>query len=186
MSTEIVVNPTPNPSAQKFILKSFVKNGDRVSFADPKEGENIPLVLRLFEISGVGNIHFFQNVITITILFFTSWEEIEDTIIETIDAHLAYHDPDFQKIDPEIERRKSLSPELLKIEEIMDATVREALQADGGDMECVSLIDNILLIRYQGACGTCPASEAGTLNAIKSILRDEYDPEIDVFVVPAD
>jgi len=186
MSIDIEVEPTPNPYALKFILKSFVKNGDKVSFAEPEEGEDVPLVQKLFDISGVDNLYFFQNVITVTIKFFASWDELEDKVLEVIDANLPFHDPDFQKKDPEIERRMALSPEVQKIEEILDVTVRPALQADGGDIQCLELMNKNLLVKFQGACGSCPSSEAGTLNAIKSILRDEYDPEIDVFVVPED
>ncbi|MEC7182301.1 MAG: NifU family protein [Bdellovibrionota bacterium] len=52
-------------------------------------------------------------------------------------------------------------------------------------MECLSFEDNILVIKYQGACGTCPSSTTGTLEAIKGILRDEMNnPEIDVYIAP--
>jgi Fe-S cluster biogenesis protein NfuA len=55
---------------------------------------------------------------------------------------------------------------------------------DGGDLQTLNYEDHILLVRYVGACGTCPSSTTGTLDAIKHILRDEYDPEIDVYIAP--
>jgi Fe-S cluster biogenesis protein NfuA len=39
---------------------------------------------------------------------------------------------------------------------------------------------NILTIRYQGACGGCPSSMMGTLQAIESILRTEFNPYLEV------
>ena len=48
----------------------------------------------------------------------------------------------------------------------------------------MSYEDHVLVVKYQGACGTCPSSATGTLEAIKGILRDEYDPEIEVYIAP--
>jgi len=39
------------------------------------------------------------------------------------------------------------------------------------------------MIRYQGACSTCPAGMTGTLMAIEGILKKEVDPEIVVITV---
>ena len=38
----------------------------------------------------------------------------------------------------------------------------------------------VILVSYQGACGSCPSSTAGTLKAVEGILRDEFNPEITV------
>ena len=48
----------------------------------------------------------------------------------------------------------------------------------------LSISNKVLMVKYQGACGTCPSASTGTLEAIKSILRDEYDPELDVYIAP--
>ena len=61
----------------------------------------------------------------------------------------------------------------IQIEEILDRTIRPGLQADGGDIDVVSFADNELRILYQGACGGCPSSMMGTLDAIQGILREE-------------
>ena len=94
------------------------------------------------------------------------------------------HNPHFVDYDPEKERRKHLGPELLKIEEILDKRIRPGLQGDGGDLAVVSFADNVLIVRYQGACGTCPSSTTGTLEAIRAILQDEHNPEIEVYIAP--
>ena len=70
-----------------------------------------------------------------------------------------------------------------RIEEILDKTVRPYLQGDGGDLDVVDYTDNIVLVNYVGACGTCPSSLAGTLTAIESTLRAEINPNIRVVSV---
>lgn len=180
----VFVQPTPNPNALKFICSTQVKSAGSSTYKTPMEcGEN-EFAVNIFTIRGVDQIHLFENVVTITKFNYEGWDELEPKVIETIEHWLPKHNPNYEEFDPEEERRKQLSPELLKIEEILDKTIRPGLQADGGDVQTVSLEDNILLIRYAGACGTCPSSTTGTLEAIKHILRDEYNPEIDVYIAP--
>jgi Fe-S cluster biogenesis protein NfuA len=184
MSIQVHIQPTPNPNALKYILPMPVKNSGSSTYRTPMEcGEN-ELAVNLFTIRGIDQIHFFQNVITITKFNYEAWEEIEPKIIETINEFFPKHDPDYHESDPEAERREKLSPELKEIENILDRTIRPGLQADGGDVQTLSYEDNILLIKYAGACGTCPSSTTGTLEAMKAILRDEYNPDIDVYIQP--
>lgn len=184
MSVEIVVQPTPNPNALKFIVNTIVKANGKASFKSPIQCEKVPLAKSLFDLRGVDQIHFFQNVITVSKFSFEPWDQLEDKVIETINENIDDHNPEFDQYDPEAARRKNLPPELLKIEEILDQKIRPGLQGDGGDLQCVSFQDNILIIKYQGACGTCPSSTMGTLEAIRGILRDEYNPEIEVYTAP--
>lgn len=181
---KIFVEPTPNPNALKFICDKSVRNEGKVSFKDPSECSEVPLANDLFLLRGVDQIHLFQNVITISKFSFEPWDELEQKIVSTIEKHLPMHNPDFSIHNPEFERRMNLSPELKAIEEILDKRIRPGLQGDGGDLICLSFENNTLVIKYQGACGTCPSSTMGTLEAIRSILKDEYSPEIEVYIAP--
>ena len=181
----IEVEPTPNPNALKFICEQMVRAEGKVSFKDPTECYDIPLARALFEIRGVDQIHFFQNVVTISKFSFEPWDELEPKVLKTLEEKLSNHDPNFAMFDPEAERRKNLTPELTQIEAILDKRIRPGLQGDGGDLICLSYDDNVLLIKYQGACGTCPSSTAGTLEAIRQILKDEYSPDIEVYIAPS-
>ena len=182
--SEIFIQPTPNPNALKFILDKPVKLEGNSTYRSPMEcGEN-KLALEIFSIRGIDQVHFFDCSVTITKFSFEDWENVEQDIMKTIGAHIGQHDPDYHDPDPEADRRKALSPELQEIESILDRTIRPGLQGDGGDVQALSLEDNILLVKYQGACGTCPSSTTGTLMAIKGILQDEYHPEIDVYIAP--
>lgn len=180
----VSIQPTPNPNALKFILDQSVKDTGSSTYRTPMECGDNELAVNLFTVRGVDQLHFFENVITITKFNYENWDDIEEKIIDTIKTFIPSHNSSYEEYDPEIERRKNLSPELLKIEEILDKTIRPGLQGDGGDVKTLSLEDNVLLIKYQGACGTCPSSATGTLEAIKAILRDEYHPEIDVYIAP--
>jgi len=75
-----------------------------------------------------------------------------------------------------------MSENLKKIDEILNNTIRPAMQADGGDLELIEYNEEtkVLTIKYQGACGSCPMSTMGTLMAIKEILTEQFDPAIDV------
>jgi Fe-S cluster biogenesis protein NfuA len=181
---EITIQPTPNPNALKFILDKDVKTDGKVSFKTPQDCKDIPLAAALFDLRGVDQIHFFQNVITVSKFSFEDWDNLEPAVQTCIESFLEDHDPQFKTIDPEADRRANLSPELRQIEEILDKKIRPGLQGDGGDLAVKEFKDNVLIVKYQGACGTCPSSTTGTLEAIRSILRDDFNPQVEVYLAP--
>jgi len=183
-NVSIQIQPTPNPNALKFILDKTVKQEGNSSYRSPLECAENPLAAALFTIRGIDQLHFFDNVITVSKFGYEEWEAIEPLVAECIESKISEHNADYFDPDPEAERRRNLSPELSNIETILDQTIRPGLQGDGGDIQTISYEDNVLIVKYQGACGTCPSSTTGTLEAIKGILREEYNPDIDVYIAP--
>jgi Fe-S cluster biogenesis protein NfuA len=52
--------------------------------------------------------------------------------------------------------------------------VRPSLQADGGDVEFVSMSDSgVVSVRLTGACGGCPMAQMTLKNGIENYLRKE-------------
>ncbi|HBJ59826.1 MAG TPA: hypothetical protein DD637_04485 [Verrucomicrobia bacterium] len=57
--------------------------------------------------------------------------------------------------------------------------MRIALQADGGDLELVSIDGKVVRLKLVGHCGTCPYAMMTLKQGIEAGLR-EIDPEITV------
>jgi len=131
---EITIQPTPNPNALKFILSQDVMNEGKISFKSPQDCREIPLAASLFDLRGVDQIHFFQNVITISKFSFEDWNSLEPAVQTCIESFIEDHNPNIKVIDPESERRANLTPEMQRIEDILDKRIRPGLQADGGDL----------------------------------------------------
>ena len=55
--------------------------------------------------------------------------------------------------------------------------IRPALQADGGDVEFVDVVDGIVKVRLTGACGGCPMSQMTLKMGIERHLKKEV-PEV--------
>lgn len=176
----IRVQATPNPCAWKFILDRPVLDEGKATYSTIMEADHNPLAKSLFEIPGVRQVHYFQNVITITHAFDVESDTIKADVCAIIQTRMVVHDSKQTKIDEKKMARQNLSPELQKIEEILDRTVRPGLQGDGGDIEVIKLDGHKLYVTYEGACGTCPSSTSGTLMAIEGLLKDEYHPEMEV------
>lgn len=69
--------------------------------------------------------------------------------------------------------------------DIMEEAIREKLeelrgmlQADGGDLEVVSITGKTVFLRLRGACGACPHAQMTLKDGIERILRETVDPEI--------
>ena len=58
--------------------------------------------------------------------------------------------------------------------------LRGFLQADGGDMEIISIEGKVVTLKLRGACGSCPHAQMTLKDGIERILRKEIDPEITV------
>lgn len=60
-----------------------------------------------------------------------------------------------------------------KLEEL-----RGFLQADGGDMEVVSITGTDIKLKLQGACGCCPHATMTIKQGIERILKEQIDEKI--------
>ena len=63
-----------------------------------------------------------------------------------------------------------------QVKEVLDK-IRPALQADGGDVELVDIVDGIVKVRLKGACAGCPMSQMTLKNGIEKFLQREI-PEV--------
>lgn len=179
MNIEIEIETTPNPKALKFVLNHPVKTEGKISFQKPEECQQ-QMERDLFALPGVTQVHYFENVITISQDGDHDWGDLAANVKIVIETRLAIHDPKLVVETTSTKNRENLSPELKAIEEILDRTIRPGLQGDGGDLEVISLENLVLTVNFQGACGSCPSSTMGTLYAIEGILQQEYDPGLKV------
>ena len=67
----------------------------------------------------------------------------------------------------------------------MEETIREKLegmrgflQADGGDMDVVSVEGTNVKLRLKGACGGCPHATVTIKQGIERLLREQVDENI--------
>ena len=166
---------TPNPLAVKLVVNFPIKSIGKADFKTQEEIKDQPLFFNLFNISGVHQIHVFENQVSLNHEGKISFEELEKQATEIIKKWGPKHNPNFTR--PEEKQKKKDHSQLTEthrqVEEVLDRAVRPGLQADGGDLEVVSVQDNKVEIAYQGACGGCPSSYMDTLFAIENILRYE-------------
>ncbi len=55
--------------------------------------------------------------------------------------------------------------------------IRPMLQADGGDVELIDVVDGIVKVRLQGACAGCPMSQMTLKNGIEQQIKADV-PEV--------
>ena len=190
MDIQLMIQSTPNPNALKFVLNRPVKTEGNFTYKKDSDYKTNPLAQAIFSISpAIKEVYFFDNYITVTQDGSVEWDDLEGKIRTTILEGMKTHDPSF--VTPE-SKEKALegvaaksSPEITKINQILDQTVRPALQMDGGDIKVVDYADNRVKVFYQGACGSCPSSTMGTLQAIENILKDQFNPDVSVELADA-
>lgn len=70
-----------------------------------------------------------------------------------------------------------------KVEEVLKK-IRPTLQADGGDIELVSIEDDgVIKVRLTGACGSCPMSTMTLKMGVEKQLKQEIPDVKEVVAV---
>ncbi len=176
---------TPNPNAVKFVLKEPVAIGFPKSFPNAETAEHDELAKALFAVGHVTSVFMQDTFLTVSKTEDKGWPEMLPLLAAPIRAAAGAGGASsapvaprvFSKIDDEND------PLLKDIRMVLESGILPALAADGGGLELVGRHEKQVMIRYMGACGSCPASLTGTLMAIEGMLQKEVDPEIVVISV---
>jgi len=188
----VATEPTPNPAALKFNLNTKAIATSMRSFNNEIEAEGDPFAETMFSFGVVSALLIQDRFVSVTLDSAEEWELLIDPVIQTIEESLVYYD------NPEEagEKKKTILDEVdlekfetfsdpIKMEVIdayMDENIRPLLAADGGNVLVEDFENNVLRIRYQGACGSCSKAESGTLVAIQSILQKNLSSDISVLI----
>ena len=188
----VATEPTPNPAALKFNLNTKAIAQGMRSFNNDIEAEGDPFAETMFSFGVVSALLIQDRFVSVTLVNAEEWELLIDPVIQTIEESLVYYD----NAKDAGEKKKTILDEVdLKefdtfsdpvkaevIDAYMDENIRPLLAADGGNVLVEEFEDNVLRIRYQGACGSCSKAESGTLVAIQSILQKNLSPDLTVFI----
>ena len=70
-----------------------------------------------------------------------------------------------------------------KVKKVLEE-IRPNLQADGGDIELVSVEDGIVKVRLKGACAGCPMSQMTLTFGVEKVLKERIPEVVKVVPVP--
>lgn len=173
---------TPNPHAVKFIVKEPVAVGFPRSYPNREIAEADPLAKALFDVGHVVAVFMQDKILTITKDEDITWNDLLPKLAPPIRSapSASQAAPAPREGAPTVDEN---DPFIQQIYKVLEDTILPALAADGGGLEIVGRHEKQIMIRYQGACMTCPSGLTGTLMAIEGVLKKEVDPEIVVITV---
>ncbi len=182
---------TPNPNAVKFVMKEpMTPMGVTRSYDSVEAASGSPLAQNILSIEGVLSVFIADRWLTVTQDGQRDWPELLRAIAQPIRAaEVSDAVPDAETLikeagyDPSIMGEGLDDARIPMIREVIDDHIMPFLQSDGGGLEIVGLVNDQLIIRYQGACGTCPSSLTGTLMAIENLVQMEVDPDLEVITI---
>lgn len=173
---------TPNPNALKFIPGIDVMGfGKTYHFPSKGTARKSMLAKNLFEQSGVMEVFFGEDFISVTKAEDVDWSTLKLHILSTIMDYFIRHKT------IEIEEKETPSSSVNSIDEtpaiereirdLLDSRIRPAVAQDGGDITFERFEDGVVYLKLQGACSGCPSSTATLKSGIENMLR-YYIPEV--------
>lgn len=178
----IQVEETPNPNSLKFYPGEVVLESGTANFQDKAQGSlKSPLAKALFRIRGVKSVFFAQDFITVSKEDDekVEWNVLKPQIFSAIMIFYTMKQPIlYSSVDKDPNEINETDSETIKeIKTLITDKIRPTIQEDGGDLEFVSYEDNIVRVRLQGACTSCPSSVVTLKNGIKNMLQF-YIPDV--------
>ncbi|MDC0710032.1 NifU family protein [Stigmatella sp. ncwal1] len=181
MSVNIQLEWTPNPSTLKYVVDRRLLSSGAMNFTRRDEAEQkSPLARKLMGIQGVTAVMLGLNFVTVTKGEEGEWDELNDAVMSTLDAHLGSDEPVVD--EAALAAARAAQPEggssvEQRIRDILDAEIRPAVAQDGGDITLDRFEAGIVYLHMQGSCSGCPSSTATLKMGIEGRLREAI-PEV--------
>ena len=74
----------------------------------------------------------------------------------------------------------SIVQKVMKIQEVLDKEITPLLEQDGGGIELVDVVGDIVKVRLQGRCAVCPTSHITMKHTVQDKLREFVLPSLEV------
>ncbi|MHB9138317.1 MAG: Fe-S cluster assembly protein NifU [Victivallaceae bacterium] len=66
----------------------------------------------------------------------------------------------------------SIVQRVMRVQEVIDKTIKPLLESDGGSIELVDIKDNVVVVRLKGRCAVCPSSHVTLKHTVEDKLRE--------------
>lgn len=173
------VQPTPNPDAVKVVVHTTL-TPDGVALTADEHPEH-PLVKALMLRTSVRDV-FLQGK-EITIVFDSNIANDGREELRWVGSQIRNLSSDVVLGYDNLSVYESDDPTVLLIAEMLEAEVLPFLRSHGGSVRVIAVEGTEVLLRYLGACGGCPSSMTGTLDAITTLIQREIDPNLRIRLV---
>ncbi|MCX8515915.1 MAG: NifU family protein [Alphaproteobacteria bacterium] len=171
---------TPNPEVLTF--RPHIDGGglilpDRLEFKNKQEAEAAsPLASRLFTITGVRQVFFGHDFISVMKEQAESWQSLKPLVIGGIIDHFARGDKILHQGQTVATNRVIMhdpadAETVEKIQEIIESRIRPAVARDGGDIILEGFDKGVVYLLMRGACSGCPSSTATLKAGIENMLK---------------
>lgn len=199
MSTYINVyaEATPNPESLKFVvnLQLVEEGGGSYEFRNEEEALDSPLASELFATGYIKNVFIAADFVAITKTSDKKWIELlpqTRTLIKTFfEAGKPALNPDYIKrmLAEDVKKASqqtanneqiSTTPEeaiIFKIKEILDQSIKPAVEQDGGAIDFKSFEEGVVTVSLRGSCSGCPSSTITLKSGIENLLKNMI-PEV--------
>ncbi|ORX46372.1 HIRA-interacting protein 5 [Piromyces finnis] len=181
----IDVDATPNVNTLKFKPKgaTILPQNQTMEFLSLETAsETSPLAEELMEIEGVQSVLFGSDFISITKEYDAEWQMLKPDVYAIIADYIESGDPILSNTDGKVKpvthtKKDNENSTVNEIKELIEHRIRPSIQLDGGDVEYVDYIDNVVYVKLLGACRSCSMAELTLKQGIENMLK-HYIPEI--------
>lgn len=169
----IEVQTTPNENILNFFPpKKFLPEGQN-EFINEKSLRRSPLAEAIFNIGGIETVFITPDMISVTKKPDTAWESIKSLILAEIMDFIVTGEPAVVNEPEEPDEEEILH----RINALIDARIRPAIQKDGGDIVVENFADGIVVVRLTGNCSGCPYAMITLKEGVEKILKT-YIPQV--------
>lgn len=176
----IKIESPANENVRNFYPEQKLLPAEYSEYADAKSLRKSPLAEAIYDIGGIESVLIAPDMVSVIKLKNADWNDLSPQIMAEILDFVATGAAPVIDNNEKLSAKKEVEQQdelLKKINGLITARIRPALNRDGGDIELKGLEDGILWVQLTGKCAGCPYAMRTLKNGVEKIIKD-YIPEI--------
>ena len=168
----IETQASPDENIMHFYPENGLNIKNSTKYIDIKSIRKSPLAESLFDLGGINAVLITPDSVSVTKSEDVSWGDIKPLVLAEIMDFLTSGAQIV--IEDESEQEEDI---IEKINGLLNARIRPAIQRDGGDIALRKFEGGIAYVELQGKCVGCPYAQRTLKDGVEKILKT-YIPEV--------